>query len=362
MPRPTSLADDAPDRLRRPASPHDACVRVKRSVDDQESTRLGQAHVSTRPLRSQMSTGDRQGALTRARLVLAGFGWRVFLRRYFWQVLALVLSIGLAGSVLAVGILAVSDSSSAAANAVQPFSGALGAVPTNHVTGSGTVSVRLRGRTATITLTTRGLLNGSPHLAHIHGLGLGTCPTARNARLHNGHLAVSTGDAIRLYGSTLVSFTEWGSTSGAAPNNIDMDRYPASGSLRYGRTMTVAPLVADLIRDNDAVVVVHGIDYNYNHIYDFKALGVSDLDKTLPGEATAPALCGPLRAAPATKSVSANLPTTYVASLRLETTPEYTWPRVSSSATYSAPASRGLRELPQMPTRRRLPSAAPSPS
>jgi hypothetical protein len=74
-----------------------------------------------------------------------------------------------------------------------------------------------------------------------------------------------------------------------------------------------------LIRDGDAVIVVHGIDYNFNHVYDFSALGVSDLDKTLPGEATAPALCGSLHQAPSGRSATAANGTTYVASLR--TTP-----------------------------------------
>jgi hypothetical protein len=114
----------------------------------------------------------------------------------------------------------------------------------------------------------------------------------------------------------LTSFTLWGSTSGAVPNNIDLNRYPASGNIRYKRTMTVTRLVADLIRDGDAVIVVHGIDYNFNHIYDFAALGVSDLDRTLPGEATAPALCGPLRPSPNGRSATAANGTTYVASLR----------------------------------------------
>jgi hypothetical protein len=217
---------------------------------------------------------------------------------------------------------------------VQAYAATVAAVPTNHVTGSGTATVQLRGDTATVALDTSGLLNGSPHLAHIHGEGLGTCPTAANARLHNGHLSISTGDAIRLYGSTLTSFTEWGSTSGAVPTNIDMNRYPASGNIRYKRTITVSRLVADLIRDRDAVIVVHGIDYNYNHIYDFAALGVSDLDKALPGEATAPALCGPLRPAPSAKSVTAGITTKYVASLR----PEVTSASASSTATNSASA------------------------
>jgi hypothetical protein len=113
-----------------------------------------------------------------------------------------------------------------------------------------------------------------------------------------------------------------------------MNRYPASGNINYRRTMTITKLVADLIRDRDAVIVVHGIDYNYNHVYDFKAFGVSDLDKALPGEATAPALCGPLRPAP-TKSASAERTTTYLASLR----PAVASATASSSATASASAT-----------------------
>jgi hypothetical protein len=85
-------------------------------------------------------------------------------------------------------------------------------------------------------------------------------------------------------------------------------------------------LTADLVRHGNAVIVVHGIDYNENDVYDLGALGVSDLDKTLPGEATAPALCGPLRRSSqsqsptATRSANAenqnrSPTTTYVASL-----------------------------------------------
>jgi hypothetical protein len=38
---------------------------------------------------------------------------------------------------------------------------------------------------------------------------------------------------------------------------------------------------------------VHGIDYNHNGVYD-GVLERSDLDRSLTGESTAPALCGPL--------------------------------------------------------------------
>jgi hypothetical protein len=249
-------------------------------------------------------------------------------------------------------IIVIATSGSSAASRPLPrlsYAAALPAVPTNHVTGTGTATIRLRGDTADVALNWSGLLDGSPHLAHIHGEGLGLCPSASSARRHSGHLSISTGDALRLYGPPLTSFTIWGSTNGSAPTNIDMNRYPASGAVHYRRTINLSRLVADLIRDGDAVVVVHGIDYNYNRIYDFAALGVSDLDRTLPGEATAPALCGPLRPAPGAKSASANAPTTYVASLKLETTPEYTWPRGSSgTAAATSTVRRGTwRGLPQ---------------
>ena len=269
-----------------------------------------------------MASTERGHRLTRARLILAGFGWRVFLRRFRWQALAVVLAAGFVGALAAVVVLATSSSShSSPAPPLQPYSAALPAVPTNHVTGSGTATVKLRGLVATVTLDTNGIFAGGPHLAHIHGEGTGNCPTAASARLHNGHLAISTGDAIRLYGSTLTSFTLWGSTSGSVPNNIDMNRYPAGANIRYQRTMTVSKLTADLIRDGDAVIVVHGIDYNDNGVYDFQALGVSDLDQTLPGEATAPALCGPLRLAPGARSASVRSATTFVASLRPDPLP-----------------------------------------
>jgi hypothetical protein len=126
---------------------------------------------------------------------------------------------------------------------------------------------------------------------HIHAGGQGECPPASAARLHNGHLAISTTDGIKFYGPPQVSLTSHGDTSPASI--IDFSRYPSTGSIEYTRTVPVPRGVADAIRAGTAVIVVHGIDYNHNGVYD-NVLDRSELNNALPGEATAPALCGVL--------------------------------------------------------------------
>ena len=85
--------------------------------------------------------------------------------------------------------------------------------------------------------------------------------------------------------------------------------------------------VAATIRNDNAVVVVHGIDYNRNGIYDFSALDRSDLRRSLPAETTAPALCGPLVAAPQEQSAPTKTghvtgaTKVYTASLHVEADP-----------------------------------------
>jgi len=61
--------------------------------------------------------------------------------------------------------------------------------------------------------------------------------------------------------------------------------------------------VAEYIRRNNAVVVVHGIDYDGTGIYS-GVLERSELNNALPATATAPALCGPLRSTAQTANVS----------------------------------------------------------
>ena len=171
-----------------------------------------------------------------------------------------------------------------------PFHAAADPVPTNRVDGGGTATVVLHGNQATATVKVHGLIN-QPHAMHIHAGAAGQCPPASAARLHNGHLSISTGNGIKFYGPAQAALTTSGDTS---PKSIvDFSRYPTTGTISYSRTFTVGSGVAAAIRANNAVFVVHGINYDHTGFYD-DFLGKSDLDSKLPGEATAPALCGPL--------------------------------------------------------------------
>ena len=208
------------------------------------------------------------------------------LGRYRWPALVgLVLIIAAVVVVIAVG------SGGSSKPQGQPFGAAAQPVPTNHVTGSGTANVRLNGNVASVTIDTNGLLNGSPHAMHIHAGGKGICPPASAARLHDGHLAISTTDGIKFYGPPQVSLTSSGDTS--TKSIVQFARYPTVGAIKYTREITVSSGIAAAIRAGNAVIVVHGIDYNDNGIYD-DVLDRSELNHSLPGEATAPALCGPL--------------------------------------------------------------------
>jgi serine/threonine protein kinase len=181
----------------------------------------------------------------------------------------------------------------------------LGQVPTNRVTGSGKATIRLNGNKAAITVTTQGLDNGAElvHLMHIHAGGKGECPPASAARLHNGHLSISTTDGINYYGAAVQSLTVRGDTSPASI--LAFPRFLSGGNLHYTRTITLPESVAADIRRNNAVVVVHGIDYDGSGIYS-GVLDRSELNASLPGTATAPALCGTLLGAQSTAAAGRN--------------------------------------------------------
>jgi hypothetical protein len=213
--------------------------------------------------------------------------------------------------VVAVVVVIVSSSGGTSTPSGQLFGAVAKPVPTNRVTGGGTANLALNGDKLTATVKVHGLIN-QPHFMHIHAGGFGACPPASAARLHNGHLAISTGNGIKFYGPPQVALTTSGDTS---PKSIvESNRYPSTGTISYQRTFTVPPGVASAIRANNAVFVVHGINYDGTGFYD-DFLGRSDLDSKLPGEATAPALCGQL-VATQTAVASRTGATTYAVVLR----------------------------------------------
>jgi hypothetical protein len=218
----------------------------------------------------------------------------------------LVLAAAVVGVVLALG----SSSSKTGGPAAQA---ALAPVPSNRVTGSGQVSVHLVGDKATVSLTTNGLDGDAElvHAMHIHAGGKGECPPASAAKLHNGHLAIDTNDGIAFYGPPVESLTTRGNTGVASI--LVFQRYPVGGTIRYSRTIELPAKVAAEIRDNNAVIVVHGIDYDGSGVYS-GVLDRSDLNKALPATATAPALCGPLKGPP--QLADSGRAVTYVAALR----------------------------------------------
>ena len=161
----------------------------------------------------------------------------------------------------------------------------------NNSNATGTAHVKVAGNKVTVTVKAKGLLAKAPHAMHIHAGAKGKCPTM--SANTNGDRILSTTEGHPAYGHIVTSLTLRGDTSPAS--GLAIDRFPATSTITYQRTITVTAAVARQIHDNNAVIVVHGIDRNRNGVYDFK-LGKSDLDPKLPLEATSPALCGALRA------------------------------------------------------------------
>jgi serine/threonine protein kinase len=210
------------------------------------------------------------------------------------------LAVAAVAAIVAVVLL---SSSSSKKSGGKPASAALAQVPTNHVTGAGNATVALTGNVAKVTVTTNGLDNNESlgHALHIHGNGKGQCPPASAARDHNGHRTISTTDGINYYGAPVQALTTRGDTS--TSSILTFARYPTGGKIRYTRTITLPPPVAAYIRQNNAVIVVHGVDYDHSGIYS-GVLDRSELNKSVPGTATAPALCGVLSGATKTAAVS----------------------------------------------------------
>ncbi|WP_439939184.1 hypothetical protein ACS3YM_06105 [Nocardia sp. N13] len=168
-------------------------------------------------------------------------------------------------------------------------------LPLNSSGASGKASVSFTSRRAGVVhVKADGLAPNLPHAQHIHfgRTARNECPTAFDAG-HDHQL--TTTDGADAYGPVRTSLTTSGDTS---PDSVlAVDRYPVApeGRVRYERKITFSSkALATAIRNGKGVVVIHGVDYNGNGAYDFSS-GKSDLDKSLPAEATDPAVCGVLR-------------------------------------------------------------------
>lgn len=167
------------------------------------------------------------------------------------------------------------------------YQAALNPVTANGVTGTGASWITVTGTTAEVKIQVSGLLDGVPHAQHIHVDALGQCPT--QPALHHGLPSITVADGVPLYGDIGASLTVDGPTT--AEHGLDVTHFPATGSYTYARTIELDPAVVANLANGTAVLVVHGIDYNGNGAYD-DVLGASELDPSLPAEATDPALCG----------------------------------------------------------------------
>ena len=167
----------------------------------------------------------------------------------------------------------------------------------NDSGAAATATVTLQSGEMTVEITGSGFTPGeSPHAQHIHGV-VGqdaTCPTA--AQDGDGDGIVTTSEGQATYGPILVSLTTEGGMD-AKTDALAVDRMPkadAAGNLSYSRTFPVPANVGD---DIDALhIVQHGVDFDQSGAYDGDRK--SDLDPTLPAEATDPADCGELVAMP----------------------------------------------------------------
>lgn len=166
--------------------------------------------------------------------------------------------------------------------------------PLNDSGAKGHAHVEFKGNKAHVHIKAKRLAKGLPHAQHIHfgKQAENECPGL--GKDENGDFRITTVEGVPSYGPVRASLTTKGDTSAASV--LAVTRYPTAekGKYDYERTIKVGKNVARGIRNGNAVIVVHGVDYNANGEYDFKSAGKSDLDPTLPAEATDPALCGVL--------------------------------------------------------------------
>jgi hypothetical protein len=168
--------------------------------------------------------------------------------------------------------------------------------PLNNSGVTGNADIHVKHRRLRIEVDARALAEKLPHAQHVHfgRTARHECPTVADD--DNGDFRLTTSEGAPAYGPVRVSLTNEGSTG---PGSVlAVDRFPTAprGQIHYDRNTRTTKAVARAIRSGEAVVVIHGVDYNDNGKYDFRSAGKSELDPSLPAEATDPATCGVLHA------------------------------------------------------------------
>jgi len=163
--------------------------------------------------------------------------------------------------------------------------------PLNRSGAHGHAVLHKDGRKLDTKIVTTGMAPKLPHAQHIHGMAqaISECPTL--AADTNGNRLINTAEGLPSYGPIRVSLTTRDDTSPASA--LAVNRFPTANSvglLRYERDFSVSRKVARNL--GKFAIVQHGVDLNHNGRYDFKSAGKSELDPSLPQEATIPANCG----------------------------------------------------------------------
>ncbi|WDF35025.1 CHRD domain-containing protein (plasmid) [Arthrobacter agilis] len=201
----------------------------------------------------------------------------------------------LAVPTLALGVVAMAGAPAMAAHASGSYSSTLGQL--NGTTGTGTVTVDVEGTTATVNLQVNGLaetfMDGPyPHVQHIHGLALGTCPTDADDANSDGIVSVTEGAGK--YGGIQSTLTTSGATGPEEGLNLALGGQ--GGTYNISRSFEINQGTQDALDAGNAVVVVHGLDPATAGVSEEVFNSPSDLDPKLPLGATSPALCGNLAA------------------------------------------------------------------
>ena len=159
---------------------------------------------------------------------------------------------------------------------------------------SGTASVEVTGNKLDVTYEATGLLPNAPHATHIH-FGEQASHECPSQSADGGDGQLSTTDGLPFYGPIVTSLTITGDTSPASALAIERFSDAPNGTIDYDRELIKTDReIAKAIAAGQGVLVLHGVDYNDNGVYDFEA-GASELNAAFPAEATDPAACGVLK-------------------------------------------------------------------